>query len=72
MKTFLLQAPRDFVDAGIKKGYIIQVPSQVTGSSPQAYVWKQGMPQWQMAGEVQELTPLFQGAVPQMPPMPGM
>ena len=38
----------------------------------QTYVWKQGMPQWQMAGEVQELTPLFQGAVPQMPPMPGM
>jgi hypothetical protein len=34
MKTFLLQAPRDFVDAGIKKGFIIQVPSQTTGSSP--------------------------------------
>ena len=38
----------------------------------QTYVWKQGMPQWQMAGEVQELTPLFQGSAPQMPPMPGM
>ena len=38
----------------------------------QTYVWKQGMPQWQLAGEVQELTPLFQGSVPQMPPMPGM
>lgn len=38
----------------------------------QTYVWKQGMPQWQMAGEVQELTPLFQGTAPQMPPMPGM
>ncbi|MBQ9558523.1 MAG: DUF4339 domain-containing protein [Bacteroidaceae bacterium] len=25
----------------------------------QTYVWKQGMPQWQMAGEVQELTALF-------------
>lgn len=36
----------------------------------QTYVWKQGMPQWQLAGEVQELTPLFQSGVPQMPPMP--
>lgn len=25
----------------------------------QTYVWKQGMPQWQMAGEVMELAPLF-------------
>ena len=38
----------------------------------QTYVWKQGMAQWQLAGEVQELTPLFQGSAPQMPPMPGM
>lgn len=38
----------------------------------QTYVWKQGMPQWQFAGEVQELTPLFQGHAPQMPPMPGV
>lgn len=38
----------------------------------QTYVWKQGMPQWQMAGEIMELVPLFQGSVPQMPPMPGM
>lgn len=41
----------------------------------QTYVWKQGMPQWQMAGEVMELAPLFQGSAPQMPkmpPMPGM
>lgn len=30
------------------------------------------MPQWQLAGEVQELTPLFQGGAPQMPPMPGI
>ena len=37
----------------------------------QTYVWKQGMPQWQMAGEVMELAPLFQGVAPQMPPMPG-
>lgn len=38
----------------------------------QTYVWKQGMPQWQLAGEIQELTPLFQGNAPQMPPMPGI
>lgn len=38
----------------------------------QTYVWKQGMPQWQLAGEVMELAPLFQGGAPQMPPMPGM
>ena len=38
----------------------------------QTYVWKQGMPQWQKAGEVMELTSLFQGETPQMPPMPGM
>lgn len=34
MKTFLLQAPRDFVDAGIPKGYMLQVISSRTGSSP--------------------------------------
>ena len=38
----------------------------------QTYVWKQGMTQWQMAGEVMELAPLFQGSAPQMPQMPGM
>lgn len=35
-------------------------------------VWTQGMSQWQKAGEVMELAPLFQGTAPQMPPMPGM
>lgn len=34
MKTFLLQAPRDFIDAGITKGYILQVMSSRTGSRP--------------------------------------
>ena len=34
MKTFLLQAPRDFVDAGIPKGFMIQVISSRTGSFP--------------------------------------
>lgn len=32
MKTFLLQPPRDFVDAGIPKGFMIQVVSSRTGS----------------------------------------
>lgn len=35
----------------------------------QSYVWKQGMPQWAVAGQVAELQPLFANA---MPPMPGM
>ncbi len=35
----------------------------------QTYVWKQGMANWEMAGNVQELATLF-GAVP--PPPPGM
>lgn len=34
MKTFLLQAPRDFVDAGIPKGYLLQVISSRTGNQP--------------------------------------
>ena len=38
----------------------------------QTYVWKQGMPQWQFAGEVQELLPLFQSTAPQMPSMTDM
>lgn len=36
MKTFLLQASRDFVDAGIPKGFMLQVISSRTGSSPDA------------------------------------
>ena len=38
----------------------------------QSQVWKQGMPAWAMAGQVQELQPLFMGGAPQMPGMPGM
>lgn len=41
----------------------------------QTYVWKQGMANWEFAGNVQELQPLFMNAAPQMPgmpPMPGM
>ncbi len=35
------------------------------------YVWKQGMANWELAGNVQELSHLF-GAVPPPPPVPGM
>ena len=42
----------------------------------QTYVWKQGMANWELAGNVQELQPLFMNAAPPqmtgMPPMPGM
>lgn len=42
----------------------------------QTYVWKQGMAQWEFAGNVAELQPLFMNAAPQMPgvppTMPGM
>ena len=42
----------------------------------QTYVWKQGMANWDFAGNVQELQPLFMNATPPqmpgMPPMPGM
>ena len=34
MKTYLLQAPRNFIDAGIPKGYMIQVISSRTGTRP--------------------------------------
>lgn len=36
----------------------------------QTYVWKQGMLQWAIAGQVPELQPLFAAAMPQMPGMP--
>lgn len=38
--------------------------------TPQTYVWKQGMAQWEMAGNVAELAPLFAAPVAP-PPMPG-
>ena len=37
----------------------------------QSYVWKQGMPQWEIAGNVVELQSLFAPAMPPMPSMPG-
>ena len=36
----------------------------------QSYVWKNGMAQWEFAGNVAELAPLFQGTAPQIPGMP--
>ncbi len=36
----------------------------------QSYVWKNGMAQWEFAGNVAEIAPLFQGTAPQMPGMP--
>lgn len=36
----------------------------------QSYAWKNGMAQWEFAGNVAELAPLFQGTAPQMPGMP--
>ena len=36
----------------------------------QNYVWKQGMPQWVHAGQVQELQKIFATAMPTMPTMP--
>lgn len=40
--------------------------------SPQTYVWKNGMPQWEAAGSVQELASIFAPAsMPTPPPMPG-
>lgn len=38
----------------------------------QTYVWKQGMANWEFAGNIQELQPLFMNAAPQMPGMPPM
>lgn len=40
--------------------------------TPQTYVWKQGMAQWEMAAGVAELAPLFAAPVaPPPPPVPG-
>lgn len=38
----------------------------------QSYVWKQGMANWEFAGNVPELAPLFHNTIPQMPGMPPM
>jgi membrane protease subunit (stomatin/prohibitin family) len=40
--------------------------------SRNTYVWKQGMAGWEMAGNVQELSPLFSAPPPPPPPPPPM
>ncbi|MBQ0073490.1 MAG: hypothetical protein KBT34_04805 [Prevotella sp.] len=38
MRTLLLKAPRDFIDAGIPKGYMLQVITASTGTPSPAEV----------------------------------
>lgn len=38
MRTLLLTAPRDFVDAGIPKGYMLQVVTSSTGTPSPAEI----------------------------------
>ena len=47
----------------------LQQMTQLGQVTPQTYVWKQGMSQWELAGNVQELAHLF--AAPTPPPVPG-
>lgn len=47
----------------------LQQMVQMGQINQQTYVWKQGMAQWELAGNIQELASLF--AVPVPPPMPG-
>ena len=47
----------------------LQQMVQMGQFTPQTYVWKQGMPQWDLAGNVQELASLFVAQTP--PPVPG-
>lgn len=51
-----------------------QLQQMVQGGqlTQQSQVWKQGMQAWAMAGQVQELQPLFAGQAPAMGGMPGM
>lgn len=52
--------------------YNMQQLQQLAGRgqlTAQTYVWKQGMANWELAGNVQELASMF-GAVPPPPPMP--
>lgn len=43
MKTFLLQSPRDFVDASIPKGFMLQVVSSRTGFAPDISAVKEAL-----------------------------
>ena len=44
--------------------------SQAGQVTAQSYVWKEGMPQWDTAGNVAELQSIFTKKIPQMPKMP--
>lgn len=48
----------------------LQQMAQSGQLTPQTYVWKQGMANWEFAGNVQELSSLFASTCP--PPPPGM
>lgn len=48
----------------------LQQMAQAGQLTKDTYVWKQGMAQWELAGNVQELSSLFAPACP--PPHPGM
>lgn len=48
----------------------LQAMAQSGQLTVQSYVWKQGMAQWDLAGNVQELKTLFSQSCP--PPIPGM
>lgn len=50
----------------------LQQMVQMGQLTQQSQVWKQGMAAWAMAGQVQELLPLFMGQMPAMGGMPGM
>ncbi len=44
--------------------------SQAGQVTAQSYVWKEGMPQWDTAGNVAELQSIFPKKIPKMPKMP--
>lgn len=50
----------------------LQQMVQLGQFTQQTLVWKQGMAAWAMAGQVQELLPLFIGQTPPIPGMPQM
>jgi len=49
----------------------LQQMSQNGQLTKETYVWKQGMSEWAMAGQVQELAALFNAAPPPPPTTPG-
>lgn len=49
----------------------LQQMAQMGQLTKETYVWKQGMAQWELAGNVQELSTLFAPSCPPPPPAPG-